>query len=86
MASNTSNTNSESIADTLSNAANFVAHSAQEIVSGASKEANKEVAKDASAPVADRVSAAFRAAGDKVDEASAGAKADAYKEVEEAKH
>jgi hypothetical protein len=49
--------------------------------SNASYEANKEQAKSSDLPVADRASAAFRAAGDKVDEKSAEAKAEGHKKT-----
>ncbi|KEF61425.1 uncharacterized protein A1O9_02991, partial [Exophiala aquamarina CBS 119918] len=46
----------------------FVGDKAQELTSGASKEANKDVAKDSNASLGTRASAAKDAAGDKVDE------------------
>ncbi|KAI5479583.1 hypothetical protein MNV49_003320 [Pseudohyphozyma bogoriensis] len=84
MASTTNTTTSGGIMDTISHAASYVSESVQEVISGTSKEANKEVAKDSSVPIADRASAGFNAIGDKIDEASHGASADAHKEV--AKH
>jgi hypothetical protein len=54
--------------DTVKNAANFVSDKANQAVSGASKETNKQVAKDSDAPLGTRASAAKDAVGDKVDE------------------
>ena len=50
------------------NAANYVGDKANEAVSGASKETNKQVAKDSDAPLGSRASAAKDAVGDKMDE------------------
>jgi hypothetical protein len=48
------------------NAANYVGDKVNEATSGASKEANKNVAKDSNADVSTRASAAKDALGDKV--------------------
>ncbi|GAA5870570.1 hypothetical protein JCM1840_004804 [Sporobolomyces johnsonii] len=68
----------ESITNTISDAANFVPNKVSETVSGASKESNKEVAKGNTdgASLGDRASAAFNAAGEKIDET----KAEGYKQ------
>ncbi|KAL8279840.1 hypothetical protein RQP46_007690 [Phenoliferia psychrophenolica] len=85
MASTTSTSTTGSIANTVSDAANYVKETAQETLSGASKEGNKEVAKgNTGASLTDRASAGFSAVGDKIDESSHGAKGEAYKES--AKH
>ncbi|KAI5478605.1 hypothetical protein MNV49_004747 [Pseudohyphozyma bogoriensis] len=85
MASTTNTTTSGGIADTISNAASYVTESVKELASGASKEGNKEVAKGhTDASLSERASAGFDAIGDKIDESSHGAKADAHKET--AKH
>merc|ERR1712166_1545751 len=79
MSSTTNTTTSGGVADTISNAANYVKESVQETVSGASKESNKEIAKgNTDASVGDRVSAGFSALGDKADESSHGAKASGH--------
>lgn len=49
-------------------ARSYVGDKAQELTSGASKEANKDVAKDSDASLGTRASAAKDAAGDKLDE------------------
>lgn len=54
------------------NAANYVSETVQETASGASKEANKSVAKDSDASLGTRASAAKDALGDKADETSHG--------------
>jgi len=66
------------------NAANYVSETVQETASGASKEANKNVAKDSDASLGTRASAAKDALGDKADESSHGASAGVNKEA--AKH
>ncbi len=53
------------------NAANSVSDTVTQATSGASKEANKSVAKDDNASLGTRASAAKDAAGDKVDETKA---------------
>ncbi|KAJ1329371.1 glucose-repressible protein Grg1 [Microdochium nivale] len=70
--------------DTIKNAANYVADTAQGALSTTSKEANKEVAKDSNASVGTRASAAKDALGDKVDEQKHNRSADVNKEA--AKH
>jgi len=59
-------------------------HRANELTSGASKEGNKQVAKDSDASIGTRASAAKDAASDKIDESSNSASADLHKE--KAKH
>jgi len=54
--------------DTIKNAASSASETIQQGVSGTSKEANKQIAKDSNVPAGDRASAAKDAAGDKVDE------------------
>jgi len=54
--------------DTIKNAANYVSDTAKSATAGASKEANKSVAKDNNAPVGSRISAGVDALGDKKDE------------------
>ncbi|KAF2705463.1 glucose-repressible gene protein [Pleomassaria siparia CBS 279.74] len=68
----------------LQNAANYVSESVQGGGATASKEANKEVAKDNDASLGSRASAAKDAIGDKADESSHNTKADVHKEA--AKH
>jgi hypothetical protein len=67
--------------DSIKQGANFVSEKAQEAVSGTSKEANKEVAKDNNASIGTRASAAKDALGDKADESKHGAKGEAHKEA-----
>ncbi|KAJ4150143.1 hypothetical protein LMH87_010908 [Akanthomyces muscarius] len=62
-------------------AANYVSETVQGAISGASKETNKEVAKDSNANVGTRLSAAKDAVGDKMDQSGHNAKADAHKEI-----
>ncbi|KAJ5160338.1 uncharacterized protein N7482_007342 [Penicillium canariense] len=70
--------------ETVKNAANYVAETVQGTGATASKEANKEVAKDSDAGVKTRANAAMDALGDKKDEYSHNTKADVHKEA--AKH
>ncbi|KAI4181394.1 MAG: hypothetical protein LQ346_006790 [Caloplaca aetnensis] len=70
--------------DTLKQGANYVSESVQGAGSTASKEANKDTAKDSSASLGDRATAAKDAAGDKMDETKHDASADTNKEA--AKH
>jgi len=70
--------------DTIKNAANYVTESIQGAGSTASKEANKNVAKDSDASLTTRAQAAGDAIGDKVDEQTHNRKADVHKEA--AKH
>lgn len=59
---------------------NYVKDSVNEATSGASKEANKQVAKDSNASVGTRAEAAKDAVGDKVDESKNNASAEVNKE------
>ena len=70
--------------ETIKNAANYVAESVQGGGAQASKEANKQVAKDGDASVGTRASAAKDAVSDKIDQSSHEGKADLHKEA--AKH
>jgi hypothetical protein len=70
--------------DTIKNAANYVSETVQQGAATASKETNKEVAKDNNASVGSRVTAAKDAVGDKMDESKHDAKAEANKQ--QAKH
>ncbi|KAH8179602.1 glucose-repressible protein grg1 domain-containing protein [Sarocladium implicatum] len=67
--------------DSIKQGANFVGEKVQEATSGASKEANKEVAKDGNAPIGTRASAAKDALGDKADESKHGAKGEGHKQA-----
>ncbi|GAA5891143.1 hypothetical protein JCM16303_003436 [Sporobolomyces ruberrimus] len=81
MASTTSTSTTESITNTISDAANYVKESVVGASAESKKEANKEVAKgNTNASLGDRVSAGFSAVGNKADESKANAKADGYKE------
>jgi len=66
--------------DTVKDSLNYVGDKAQELTSGASKEANKNVAKDSDASLGTRASAAKDAVGDKVDETSNSASAETNKQ------
>merc|ERR1712230_35925 len=68
------------IMDSIKNAANYVSDKVNEATSGASKEANEEVAKDSNVDVSTRASAAKDALGDKADEHKHGASAEANKQ------
>ncbi|KAI4176306.1 MAG: hypothetical protein LQ343_001044 [Gyalolechia ehrenbergii] len=70
--------------DTLKNVGNQVSETVQGATSTASKETNKNVAKDDQAPLGTRAEAAKDAVGDKVDETKHDTKADTHKEA--AKH
>merc|ERR1712225_185463 len=70
--------------ETIKNAANYVAEPVQGGGAQASKEANKQVAKDGDASVGTRASAAKDAVSDKIDQSSHEGKADLHKEA--AKH
>merc|ERR1712130_803199 len=61
--------------DSIKQGANYVAEKAQEATSGASKETNKQVAKDSDASIGTRASAAKDAIGDKAQEKKHGARA-----------
>lgn len=63
------------------NAANYVAETVQGAGATASKEANKEVAKDNNASLSTRAQAAGDAISDKVDEQTHNRKADVHKEA-----
>ncbi|RFU29722.1 hypothetical protein B7463_g6595, partial [Scytalidium lignicola] len=66
--------------ETVKNAANYVSESVKGGSATASKEVNKNVAKDGDASIGTRATAAKDAASDKVDEFSHNGKADAYKD------
>ncbi|KAJ6782977.1 hypothetical protein PWT90_08356 [Aphanocladium album] len=66
--------------ESLKQGANYVSEQVQKATSGASKEANKEVAKDNNANVGTRLNAAKDAVGDKIDESGHGAKGEAHKQ------
>ncbi|KAK1964292.1 glucose-repressible protein [Colletotrichum eremochloae] len=70
--------------DTVKNAANYVSESVQQAASTASKETNKQVAKDDNVSIGNRASAAKDAVSDKVDEQKHDFKGEGYKEA--AKH
>ncbi|KAI4151267.1 MAG: hypothetical protein LQ340_003594 [Diploschistes diacapsis] len=70
--------------ESIKNAANYVSDKAQETTAGASKEANKNVAKDSDASLGTRASAGKDAVSDKMSEHGHGASATLNKE--EAKH
>ncbi|GAA6020680.1 hypothetical protein JCM11491_000517 [Sporobolomyces phaffii] len=81
MASASATSTTESITNTISDAANYVKESVVGASAESKKEANKEVAKgNTDASVGDRVSAGFSAIGNKADESKANAKAEAHKE------
>jgi adenosyl cobinamide kinase/adenosyl cobinamide phosphate guanylyltransferase len=63
----------------LQNAANYVAETVQGTGAEASKEANKQVAKDSDASLSSRATAAKDAAVDKKDETSHNTQADVHK-------
>ncbi|EAU31360.1 conserved hypothetical protein [Aspergillus terreus NIH2624] len=67
--------------ETVKNAANYVSETIQGTGAEASKEANKQVAKDSDASISTRASAAKDALGDKKDEYSHNTKADVHKEA-----
>ncbi|KAM0204352.1 hypothetical protein ACHAPA_005655 [Fusarium lateritium] len=67
--------------DSVKNAVNSATETVQQGLSGTSKEANKEVAKDSNANVGTRASAAKDAIGDKVNEEKHDTKASGYKEA-----
>ncbi|KAL5343870.1 glucose-repressible protein Grg1 [Aspergillus crustosus] len=67
--------------ETVKNAANYVSESIQGAGATASKETNKNVAKDSDAGLTTRASAAKDAIVDKKDEKSHDAKADVHKEA-----
>ncbi|KAI9900647.1 hypothetical protein N3K66_004909 [Trichothecium roseum] len=65
-------------------AVNYVTETVQGTLSGASKEANKEVAKDNNVDVGTRLTAAKDALGDKVDQSGHEGKAEAHKQYAKA--
>lgn len=65
----------------LSSAVNSVSETVQEYTSGASKEANKNVAKNDDASLGTRASAAKDAVGDKINETKHNASASANKDA-----
>ncbi|MCJ1380665.1 Glucose-repressible protein [Xylographa soralifera] len=70
--------------ETVKNAANYVSESVQGAGSEASKEANKQVAKDSNASLGTRASATKDMIGDKFDQKKHETTADVHKEA--AKH
>ncbi|KAH6689440.1 glucose-repressible gene protein [Plectosphaerella plurivora] len=70
--------------ESVKNAANYVAETVQGAGATASKEANKNVAKDSNASLGSRATAAKDAVGDKFDESKHNTQADVHKEA--AKH
>ncbi|KAI1503618.1 glucose-repressible gene protein [Biscogniauxia marginata] len=70
--------------DKIQNAANYVSDTVKGAANTASKEGNKEVAKDNNASLGTRATAAKDAVGDKVDEKKYNTSADVNKEA--AKH
>ncbi|KFX93343.1 hypothetical protein O988_06861 [Pseudogymnoascus sp. VKM F-3808] len=67
--------------ETVKDAANYVAESAQGTGAKASKEGNKQVVKDSDGSLSSRASAAKDAVVDKKDETSHNTKADVHKEA-----
>ncbi|POY74909.1 hypothetical protein BMF94_1885 [Rhodotorula taiwanensis] len=92
MASSTATSTTESIANTVSDAVNFeflsfhsapsrhVSETVQQYTAGASKEANKDAAKDSNNSLGERASAGIDALGDKAKESKHDAKASGYRE------
>merc|ERR1712186_273478 len=70
--------------ESVKQAANYVSESVKGTGATASKEANKDVAKDNDAGVGTRAQAAKDAVSDKMDETSHNTKADAHKEYAKA--
>ncbi|KAL7410103.1 glucose-repressible protein [Mrakia frigida] len=70
--------------DTVKSAVNYVSETVQGLGAEASKEGNKEVAKDSNASIGTRFDAATSAVGDKVDQH--GHEADASLQKEKVKH
>ncbi|VUC20842.1 unnamed protein product [Clonostachys rosea] len=70
--------------ESIKQGVNYVAETVQGAVSGASKETNKEIAKDSNVNVGTRLTAAKDAVGDKVDESAHNGKAEAHKEYAKA--
>ncbi|KAL6795739.1 glucose-repressible protein Grg1 [Trichoderma sp. SZMC 28013] len=67
--------------ESIKQGANYVGEKVQQATSGASKETNKQVAKDSDASIGTRASAAKDALGDKVDESKHDAKGEAHKQA-----
>jgi len=67
--------------DTIKNTANYVSDKVQGVTSEASKEANKNVAKDSDASVGTRAEAAKDAVGDKFDQSKHEASGEAHKQA-----
>ncbi|KAK4072510.1 Grg1 Glucose repressible protein [Trichoderma simmonsii] len=67
--------------DSIKQGANYVGEKVQQATSGASKETNKQVAKDSDAGIGTRASAAKDAVGDKMDESKHDAKGEAHKQA-----
>ncbi|EOO01498.1 putative glucose-repressible protein [Phaeoacremonium minimum UCRPA7] len=67
--------------DTIKQAGNYVSDKVQSATHGASKEANKETAKDSNAPVGTRAEAGYDALKDKSKEHSHDAQAEANKQA-----
>ncbi|KAF7845686.1 hypothetical protein BT93_L1218 [Corymbia citriodora subsp. variegata] len=67
--------------ETINNAASYVGDKVNEMTSGASKEANKNVAKDSNASLGTRASAGMDALGDKADESKSAASAEGNKQA-----
>ncbi|EFP78766.1 hypothetical protein PGT21_031396 [Puccinia graminis f. sp. tritici] len=65
---------------TAKDAMNYVSDKASELTNTASKEANKDVAKDSDNSLSSRASAATDAMGDKASEMKDGASAEAHKQ------
>ncbi|OAV93220.1 hypothetical protein PTTG_05587 [Puccinia triticina 1-1 BBBD Race 1] len=65
---------------TVKDGLNYVQDKASELTNTASKEANKNVAKDSDASLSSRASAAKDAIGDKASEMKDGASAEAHKQ------
>ncbi|KAG6040467.1 hypothetical protein E4U41_000467 [Claviceps citrina] len=66
--------------DSLKQGANYVSETVQQATSGASKETNKQVAKDSDASLGTRASAAKDAVSDKASESKHDAKAETHKQ------
>ncbi|PHH71817.1 hypothetical protein CDD82_6327 [Ophiocordyceps australis] len=67
--------------ESLKQGAQYVADSVKEATSGASKEVNKDIAKDSNASIGDRATAAKDALGDKANETKHGATAEGHKQA-----
>ncbi|GAA5881489.1 hypothetical protein JCM3774_000133 [Rhodotorula dairenensis] len=79
MASTGATSTTESITNTISDAAHYVAETVQQYTAGASKEANKDAAKDSNNSIGERASAGIDALGDKAKESKHDAKAEGFK-------